>query len=108
MKISEFHDYVKSFPIEGVYSTVECCLIDEEISFEEICNNIDDSDSKYIEQIFCILDRFKSLRHKYGNFIEIEGKSHFRSFNYYEQECLNQWDDAISNFLEILVERSSN
>lgn len=105
MNGSEFYEYVKNFPIDGVYSTVECILDDEDTDFRKLCDNIIEEDEIIIRYIVSNLESLKSLREKYGNYIDVNGRKFFRTFNYYERECLDRWDDSIDALLDDLMDR---
>lgn len=51
MNGSVFYDYVKNFPIDGIYSTVECLLDDEDFDFRQLCDKIIDEDEIQIRHI---------------------------------------------------------
>ncbi len=105
MNGSAFYEYVKNFPIDGIYSTVECMLDDEDIEFQKLCGKITDEDEIQIQYIVSNLENLKSLRDKYGNYIDINGSKYLRTLNYYERECLDRWDNSINDLLDDLMDR---
>lgn len=105
MNGSAFYEYVKNFPIDGIYSTVECLLDDEDVDFQKLCDRIIDEDEIQIRHIVSNLEHLKSLRERYCNYIDDNGRKYLRSFNYYERECLDRWDDSIDALLDDLMDR---
>ncbi len=108
VSIKQFGNYITNFPIDGVYSTVECIEEDIGVNFNEICNLMDDSDQHDVDLIVENLVILEALRHKKGNFIEVNGEMCFRSFDYFEINLLENWDNLISDLIEKVLIKAIN
>jgi len=100
VSVKQFENYITNFPIDGVYSTVACITEDIGVNFNEICRFMDDSNQKDVNIIVENLFILEAMRNKKGNFIEVNGKRCFRSFDYFEMELLENWDNLISDLIE--------